>query len=46
MGAAALQRRELAARAHVGPLPTVVEVARFTERWLDLDASAPASLAL
>lgn len=46
MGAAALQRRELAARAHVGHLPTVVAVARLTEHWLDLDAHLPAALAL
>jgi hypothetical protein len=46
MGAAVLQRRELAARAHVGHLPTVVASAKLTERWLDLDAASPASVAL
>ena len=46
MGAAVLQRRELAARAHVGHLPTVVAAAKFTERWLDVDAASPALIAL
>jgi PfaD family protein len=46
MGAAVLQRRELAARAHVGHLPTVVASAKLSERWLDLDAATPASVAL
>jgi trans-AT polyketide synthase/acyltransferase/oxidoreductase domain-containing protein len=46
MGAAVLQRRELAARAQVGHLPTVVAAAKFTERWLDQDARSPTSVAL
>lgn len=44
MGAAVLQRRELAARAHVSHLPTVVATAKLSERWLGL--GMPTSIAL
>jgi PfaD family protein len=44
MGAAVLQRRELAARAHVSHLPTVVAAAKLSERWLTL--GVPAAIAL
>jgi trans-AT polyketide synthase/acyltransferase/oxidoreductase domain-containing protein len=46
VGAAVLQRRELAARARVDHLPTVVATMRLGETWLTLDKGAPADSAL